>query len=1051
MDDRSSTSKSAIPSQTPSNSDIKSPTTSRPSYSSKVSDPRTRSSEAAASTLNTARPQQPPPPQQKAWTSNKNPITGRAQTPQTTNFNSQNKPAVNSALREPKRPSHRLTTPTRVQSNPQLTRVSRLQGQRVAQKKLPNPVELNGSNRKDPQSMMSFQRKDLTEAVVLPGNTGKAEGKAPNGNRSSFRTDKAISNSRFGGERPLQRWDGGSAGEALEDTFEQSGSQKPWNQFEENEKRFGLTTNYNEEDYTTSIDRNHPEYKKKALLADALARQIESGATLTSHHAEERIVDNVGGDTRDEEDSGVRRQQDFPPLTSRENKYTPPARRAPTAHTTVKGAPVDPAIISAQIKGAPSQKPAAKEESKAPAPANKPSAKPALESKPAEPKPAEIKVETKPVESKAPESKPETKPAEVKPVPSTGLTARPAATTSRTAGTTAVPRAAPNATETVTDDVLNAFRKFSRVEKQNTEKIRSVKAKQDKEVKLAELKKFANSFKLRTAVPQDLVTIIARDPQKQKEILERSLREAAEADKEKALAAQKASAAAAKEKEAAAPKELQAKPVTEQTPVPPTTSAVDARSTSRPAAPQHTSSGGMPNRHPGGRSSYNQYNNHNQYAGRNNNRPPQHMGGNPQTGTLGPRLRNIEQQKMQHHMGHAPVQDMRLPPTGPANGADPSFGRRISGVPPSYMALGPKLNPNVSDFRPAGHPGFAPQFNPAGPSQGSSPRSSVNPVPEAPPAVVPAPGQLIRRKAKSVDAGKCAVLSNIEKIQPAPGRNWDDNGGLRPAYDTHPAWRPFDDEKESPDSTMHLSYVQYLEKLPLTNAIATPNPAHALPQNAHQYQLPFHLQQGSANLAPRNSPHMPHMLMHGGHHGAPVPQVPYSAPDEHRMMHSTSAQSFASPRMGQLPMAAYPAMNAPMQVPYNQQVMQPYMTTGAPPMGYRSYSNNPQFMPQQPQHMGHMMGQPPYMPPGAMVATQPQVMYPGAHQQFIPTGGVPPQPMTVSNGFPSPGRPAAPMMAHQGSHQGQPVYGMSPGMPYQQPAYPPQQAAQTKFPNQRPQ
>lgn len=48
--------------------------------------------------------------------------------------------------------------------------------------------------------------------------------------------------------------------------------------------------------------------------------------------------------------SGVRRQ-DFPPLSSgRENRYTPPAKRAPTGQTSVQGAPVDPAIISSQIK-----------------------------------------------------------------------------------------------------------------------------------------------------------------------------------------------------------------------------------------------------------------------------------------------------------------------------------------------------------------------------------------------------------------------------------------------------------------------------------------------------------------------------------------------------------------------------------------------------------------------------------------------------------------------------------------------------------------------------
>lgn len=747
-------------------------------------------------------------------------------------------------------------------------------------------------------------------------------------------------------------------------------------------------------------------------------------------------------------------------MTSRENKYTPPARRAPTGQATVKGAPVDPAIISSQLKGAPSQKPTPKEdESKAAAPATKAPVKSAPESKAAEPKP-EVKLEPKQAEARTSESKPEAKPQETKPVQSTGL-ARPTATTSRTSGASGVPRPSPNATETVEHDVLTSFKHFALRERQQTEKMRTVKARQDKEVKLAELKNFASSFKLSTPVPKDLVSIIAKDPQKQKEIQEKALQNASEVAKQKALNEQQqaAAAAAAKEKEAAAPKELQAKPVTEQPPAPQPTGAVDPRTNSRPAAPQHTSSGGMPNRHPGGRSSYN--NQYNQY-GRNNNRPAPHMAGNQQTGHLAQRLRNVEQQKMHHQMSHPPVQDMRLPPTGPANGADQSFGRRISGVPPSYMGMGPKLNPIVNEFRPNA---FATPFNPAGPSQGSSPRSSINPVPEAPPPVLPVAGQLIRRKTKAVDVGRCAILTKVQAFEPPPKskKNFEDNDGMRPSFDTPPAWRQIETEpdgnpKEIPrDSTMNLTYTEYLDKLPLTNAIATPNPSHALPQNAHQYQLPLHLQH-SQNLTARHSPHMPPMQIHGGQHGAPVPQVPFTAPDDHRMMHSNSAQSFASPRMGQVPMAYAPTMNAPGQVQYNQQVMQPYMAPGAPgapPMGqYRSYSNNPQYMSQQTHHMGGpMMVQPGYLPgPGGMVASAPQVqLYPGAHPQFMPPGGVPPQPMAASNGFPSPGRPAAPMMVHQGSHQGQqPVYGMSPGMPYTQPAYTPQ-AAQGKFPTQRPQ
>jgi hypothetical protein len=725
-------------------------------------------------------------------------------------------------------------------------------------------------------------------------------------------------------------------------------------------------------------------------------------------------------------------------LTGRENKYTPPARRAPTGQATVKGVPVDPAIISSQLKATPAPKqPSPKPvENKIPS-ATETTATPVVE-KPTEPKSSAGAPEAKATEAKADISSGGAKTADTK--DASGV--RPTATTVR-ATTQGKVGPVPSAASTVERDVLVSFRTFASTQRFMAEKVRTSKAKVDKEVKLTELKKFAENFKLFTPVPKDLISIIAKDPVKQKQIQEKANQNMEELKKQKE--------AAAKEKEAAAAKETQAKTSAEQSGASTPAGTADVRG-GRPAAPQHSGSAtGVPGRHPGARSSYNPQS-HYQYI--RNNRPPPHLAPqNQPTGNLAQRLRNVEQQKLQHpHIGQHPPPDMRLPPTGPANSVDPNFGRRISAVPPPYM--GPKLNPNSHEFRPSA---FAQPFNPAIPSQGSSPRSSVNNIAEAPVPPPPVKGQLIRRKTRAVDVKKCFILSHIESIQPPQGRHWDDNDGLKPSFDTLPTWRQLQEETEAPDSTMHLTYKEYFERLPLSSAaVATPNPSHVMPQVAHQHQLPFHLQHGAQNLAPRQSPHMPPMQMHAGQHGH-VPHVPFTAPDDHRMMHSNSAQSFASPRMGPVPMAYPPAaVNAPAQMPYGQPVMQPYMNA-APQMGqFRSFSHNPQFMPQQPHHMAApMMVQQGFIPgPNGMVAAGP--MYPAAQPHFIPAGGVPPQPVPGSNGFPSPGRPAAPMMVHQGSHQGThqgqqaAVYGMSPGMPYQQPAYTPQQP-QGKFSGQRPQ
>jgi len=121
------------------------------------------------------------------------------------------------------------------------------------------------------------------------------------GNRASFRTDTAISNSRFGAERALKAWVPDASFE-IDGSLEKS-SGGAWDQFAENERLFGLKTDYDENIYTTSIDKSHPQYKERLAAAERKAREIERSVASTSHVAEERVMDFVGGDDqRDEED-----------------------------------------------------------------------------------------------------------------------------------------------------------------------------------------------------------------------------------------------------------------------------------------------------------------------------------------------------------------------------------------------------------------------------------------------------------------------------------------------------------------------------------------------------------------------------------------------------------------------------------------------------------------------------------------------------------------------------------------------------------------------------
>jgi PAB1-binding protein PBP1 len=123
------------------------------------------------------------------------------------------------------------------------------------------------------------------------------------GNRASFRTDAAISNSRLGNERNLKAWVP-DAGYELDGSLEKSSSTGgAWDQFAENERLFGLKTDYDENIYTTAIDKSHPQYKERLAAAERKAREIERSVATTAHVAEERVMDFAGKDDKgDEED-----------------------------------------------------------------------------------------------------------------------------------------------------------------------------------------------------------------------------------------------------------------------------------------------------------------------------------------------------------------------------------------------------------------------------------------------------------------------------------------------------------------------------------------------------------------------------------------------------------------------------------------------------------------------------------------------------------------------------------------------------------------------------
>jgi hypothetical protein len=296
---------------------------------------------------------------------------------------------------------------------------------------------------------------------------------------SRFQTDTEISGGIATRERNLERWDAG-ADTDVDLSLDAKSNGQEWDQFEANERLYGLTTNYDESFYTTTIDKSHPQYKEREARAERQAREIVGTSTVNSHVAEERGL-KVPEDTGEDEEakySGVRR--DVQPLaTGQPNKYTPPARRAPSGRPTVPGAPVDPAIISSSLARSDKETP---------------------------------KVDTPEIVQTKPDD-------DAKSPMSTGSAAMdmvqkrlsPAAKEG-------------SATSTVEKDVVNAFKAFTATEKLRAQEHQRQAARHSKAVKLNDLKKFAQSFKLHTPVPQDLVPILAKDKGKQEKIVEKALR-----------------------------------------------------------------------------------------------------------------------------------------------------------------------------------------------------------------------------------------------------------------------------------------------------------------------------------------------------------------------------------------------------------------------------------------------------------------------------------------------------------------------------------------------
>lgn len=105
----------------------------------------------------------------------------------------------------------------------------------------------------------------------------------PNSCDTAFRTDADITGKpKAGRERELQAWQpstdasSGSSGTLAGDdlTFGPGTTKMSWDQFAANESMFGVKTHFDEDAYTTKIDRSAPDFRERERKAQKLANEI---------------------------------------------------------------------------------------------------------------------------------------------------------------------------------------------------------------------------------------------------------------------------------------------------------------------------------------------------------------------------------------------------------------------------------------------------------------------------------------------------------------------------------------------------------------------------------------------------------------------------------------------------------------------------------------------------------------------------------------------------------------------------------------------------------
>eukprot|EP01133_Synstelium_polycarpum_P008963 gene8963-10511_t len=193
-----------------------------------------------------------------------------------------------------------------------------------------------------PINQIVIEAKDFVQ-ITAPGVVFESARSDTVVNRDGFITDTELSgHDGIVRERELTPWVADNDnGDSLEG-MSRGGS--GWDQFETNEKLFGVKTSYNEDLYTTTLHRDTETYRERIKDAERLASEIENKSSSNIHMMEERGLIKAADYDEEERYSSVIRgagdKKTPPVMSATSGVYVPPSKRSSSS------SPVTPLALS---------------------------------------------------------------------------------------------------------------------------------------------------------------------------------------------------------------------------------------------------------------------------------------------------------------------------------------------------------------------------------------------------------------------------------------------------------------------------------------------------------------------------------------------------------------------------------------------------------------------------------------------------------------------------------------------------------------------------------